>query len=110
MMLRNNMVVSLSKNIPPHVVCTICVFGNHHKEDFDSWKAWWKHDWLELVHSDICCMRKPWLEGGGYILTLLDNFFKFTWVYFFERFKEFRELVAKQCGRPIKFLISNNGG
>ena len=62
-------------------------------------------------------MTKPSLAGTKYILTFIDDFSIFIWVYFlknksqvFEIFKEFRELEDKQCGQPIKCLISNNGG
>ena len=52
-----------------------------------------------------------------YILTFINDFYRFAWVYFlkkksrvFEIFKEFKALVENQCGRPIKFLRSDNGG
>ena len=72
---------------------------------------------MELVHSDICCMRKPSLEGVNYILIFIDDFSLFTRVYFLnnksqvlEIFKEFRALTEKDCGRPIKCLRLDNGG
>ena len=61
-------------------------------------------------------MNKPSLAGTKYILTFIDVFSRFYWVYFlnnksqvFERFKEFRALDEKQCGWPIKCLRSDNG-
>lgn len=39
---------------------------------------------------------------------LIDDYFRFTWVYIlknkihvFEKFKKFRELAEKKCGRPM---------
>lgn len=62
-------------------------------------------------------MNEPSLAGVKYILTFIDDLSRFTWVYFmknksivFEKFKEFRALDEKQCGRPIKWLRSDNGG
>ena len=73
-------------------------------------------DW-KLFIVIFCCMRKPSLTCEKYILTFIEDFSIFTWVYFlkikshvFERFKKFKALSEKQCGLPIKCLISKNGG
>ena len=61
-------------------------------------------------------MSKPSLVGANNILTFIDDFSRFSYVYFlknkshvFEKFKEFRALDEKQCGQPIKCLRSENG-
>jgi hypothetical protein len=47
-------------------------------------------------------MNQPSLVGARYVLTFIDDFSRYTWVYFlknkdhvFEKFKEFRALVEK---------------
>jgi hypothetical protein len=106
-----------AKVFPPEGVCKGCVLGKHHQEPFDSRKAWQAQNLLELVHSDVCCINLPSLAGARYILTFIDDFSHFTWVFFlknknlvFEKFKEFWAFAEKQCGRPIKCLRSENGG
>ena len=102
MMVTQNMVTSILKNVPPNGVCRGCMLEKHHQEPFDSRKACHAQERLELVHNDLCCMNKPSLVCVKYILTFIDDFSQFTWVYFlnnesqvFENFKEFRELVEK---------------
>ena len=96
------MVTGLPKNIQPENFWRGCLLGKHHQEPFDSGKAWHAKDQLELVHNDLCCMRKPSLASVKYILTLIDDLSIFTWVYFLNNnihvckiFKEFRALVEK---------------
>jgi len=63
-------------------------------------------------------MNKPSLASAlNYILTFIDDFSKFAWVYFlknknhvFEKFKEFRALAKKECSQSTKCLRSYNGG
>ena len=62
-------------------------------------------------------MKKPVLVGARYVLTFIDDFSRYNWVYFlkskshvFEKFKKFRALAKKQCRQPMKCLTSNNGG
>jgi len=61
-------------------------------------------------------MNKPSLVGAKYILISIDDFSRFTWVYFlknknyvFKKFKEFRALAKKHYGQTIKCLRSKNG-
>ena len=117
LMVTQNMVASLPKVLPLDGVCKGFVLGKHHHAPFNSMKAWRAQKPLELVHSDLCCINNPSLVGARYILTLINDLSRFTWVYFlnnkshiFEKFKEFRALTEKKYGRPIKCLRSNNGG
>jgi len=112
-----NMVVGLSKVFPPKGVCKGCVLAKHHQAPFDYGKSRRKQNLLELVHNDVYCINLPSLVGARYILTFIDDFSRFRWVFLlknnnlvFEKFKEFRAFAEKKCGRPIKCLRSNNGG
>ena len=72
---------------------------------------------LELVYSDLCGpLTVPSLKGRRYILTFLDDFSRFTWIYFltrkgdvFDNFIQFKLMVEKQHGYPLKKLKSDNG-
>ena len=70
-----------------------------------------------MVHSDLFYISKPSLTSARYDFMFTNDLSQFTWVYFlknkshvFEKFKEFRPLAEKKCGRTIKFLRYNNGG
>jgi hypothetical protein len=72
---------------------------------------------LALVHSDICGpFRTPSLGGARYFISFINDFSRFTWVYFITRksealtkFKTFVAEVTSQ-GRHIQCLRSDNGG
>jgi hypothetical protein len=99
------MVVGLPKVFPLEGVYKSYVLGKHHQEPIDSRKVWRAQNLLELFHSDVCCINLPSLEGVRYILTFIDDFSRFMWVFFlknknivFEKFKDFLVFAEKQCG------------
>jgi hypothetical protein len=73
---------------------------------------------LELVHADLCgSSRTKTLQGNCYIMLLVDDYKRMTWVSFLknkfralEKFKGFKGLVEDEIDIKIKFLISDNGG
>ena len=73
---------------------------------------------LELIHSDICGpMPSTYLSGYEYYVTFIDDYSRYTWIYFlknksevFEKFKEFKALIENHSERRIKTLRSNKGG
>ena len=116
-MVTQNMVVGLPKVLPPYVVYKGCVLGKHHQTPFDSSNAWRSLNPLELAHGDLRCINNPSLVVERYVLTFIDDLSCYTLVYLlnnkihvFERFKEFKALIEKKCGKPIKCLRSDNGG
>ena len=116
-MVNQNMVVGLPKVLLLDRVCNGCMLGKHHQAPFDTRNAWHASNPLDLVHNDCSCINKPSLEGERYVLSFINDLSCYTWVYFlnnkihvFERFKEFRALAEKQCGRPVKCLRYDNGG
>lgn len=59
-------------------------------------KAWRAKAQLELVHSVLWSLNKPSLASARYLLTFIDDFPRYTWVYFLknkshvlEKFKEY---------------------
>jgi transposase InsO family protein len=95
-----------------------CVLGKMYRDEFPSNPDRNKKDLLELVHVDVCgpMQTKP-LGGAYYFLLFIDDYTRYTWVYFlrkksdvFEYFKEFKNMVEKQTGKPIKIVHSDQGG
>ena len=67
----------------------------------------------------VCCGPKSVrsLEGSAYFVTFMDDFSRFTRVYFVKqksevlaKFKEFVNCVKNQFGKTEKVLLSDNGG
>jgi hypothetical protein len=59
----------------------------------------------------------PSIGKARYVLTFLDDYSCYTWVFFikhklevFEHLKAFKALVETQLGRKIKALCKNNEG
>ena len=73
---------------------------------------------LNLIHTDVCGPMSVHARGGFfYFITFIDDYSRYGYLYLirnkseaFERFKEFRNEVAKQLGRSIKSLRSYQGG
>ena len=89
----------------------------HHRDPFDSGKAWRANHPLQLIHSVLCELSYPSLYGAKYLLTFIDDYSRRVWVYFIERknevlefFQNFKALVENQCGKRIKCLRIDNGG
>jgi hypothetical protein len=59
----------------------------------------------------------PSMSRAKYVLTFIDDWSRYTWVYFlkkkyevFEYLKDFKALAEKQSGKGIKILHTNNKG
>lgn len=73
---------------------------------------------LELLHNDVCSpMSIPSRTCNHYILTIIDDYSRFTWVYpipnkpdVFPRFRLFKTVVEKQLNLPLSCLRSDRGG
>lgn len=96
--------------------CETCVTGKQARFPFRTSK-YRASEPLELVHSDICGpMETPSLGGNKYFLTFIDDFSRYTFVYFLKGkdevcriFMEFCTMVETQLGRRLKCLRSDNG-
>ena len=95
-----------------------CIFDKHLEHKFDQGKASRAISILGLIHSDISRpMPKTSMSGSRYVLTFIDDFSRFTWVFFLkkkskvlERFIEFKASVENAYGRKIMSLRYDNGG
>jgi transposase InsO family protein len=99
-------------------VCEGCILGKHPEEKFEKGKATRAFSSLELVHSDLMGpFPHPSIRKPRYVLTFIDDYSHYTWVYFlrqksevFEHLKNFKALVETQIGKKIKIVRTNNGG
>ena len=72
---------------------------------------------LELLHVDLFgAVPEPSLGGKKYCLVIVDDFSRFTWVYFFKSKNEtqqavidFSNEVQHQLNVPILAIRSDNG-
>lgn len=73
---------------------------------------------LDLIHSDLCGpMQTITPSGNKYIMTLIDDFSKFTHVYLLRekseattKMKEFVASMVNQYGKKPKVIRSDRGG
>lgn len=73
---------------------------------------------LEVVHSDVCGpFREPSLSGARYVVTFIDDYSRYTTVYFLktkdevlDRFVAYKTMAERQTGHQLKTLRSDRGG
>lgn len=73
---------------------------------------------LEKIHSDLAGPITPTSLGGSkYVITLTDDYSRFSWVFpcnaksqFVEIFKTFKKTVENEFGHKIAILHCDNGG
>ena len=99
-------------------ICKGCVVGKHPEHKFDRGKERIASCILGMIHSDI---RGPMpttsMNGSRYILTFIDDFSRYTWVFFIkkkseilEKFTKLKALIENASGKKIKILRYDNGG
>ena len=119
--------VMINKNLVdglPHItsfgsgaLCEGCQYGKAHRLPFDRSQTRYEAP-LELIHSDVMGpTRTPTFSGYRYMVVFVDDYTRYTWVYFvvqksevFSRFLEFKEKVEGEFRRKIKRLRTDNGG
>ena len=73
---------------------------------------------MGLIHSDISGpMPVTSMNASRYLLTFIDDFSRYTWVFFLkkksevcEKFSELKALIENASGIKIKILRYDNGG
>ena len=98
-------------------VCSACQFGKQSRLPFarhvrESTRP------LQLIHSDVWGPAQTTSMGGSsYYVTFIDDFSRYTWLYFLKHkdevlpvFKNFKRLVEKEFDAYITCLRSDNGG
>ncbi|GJS80894.1 retrovirus-related pol polyprotein from transposon TNT 1-94 [Tanacetum coccineum] len=77
-------------------LCSACERGKSKKASHPPKLILSNYSKLELLHMDLCGpMRVASVNGKKYILVIVDNFSRFTWVYFLRSKDETPEIIKK---------------
>ncbi|MCO5580832.1 hypothetical protein L7F22_034705 [Adiantum nelumboides] len=114
---RFNMAEGFTSQISGIELCEACIYGKLSRTKFPKSKSKTTR-LLELIHSDVCGpMQTASLTGNLYYLTFIDDFSKYTHIYFlkhksevFTHFQHFVAFVERQTEMQVKTLRSDNGG
>ena len=113
---RKVLVFGLSRVHIFNCVYEICQLEKKHRDLFPTGKSWRVRRLLEIVHSDLCYVEISSNGGSRYFITFIDDFSRYTWVYFLKQksevcdvFKTFKAFVEKQSGCKIKILKIDRG-
>ncbi|GKB95282.1 retrovirus-related pol polyprotein from transposon TNT 1-94 [Tanacetum coccineum] len=79
-----------------HHLCSACERGKSKKASHPPKLIPSDYSKLELLHMDLCGpMRVASVNGKKYILVIVDDFSRFTWVYFLHSKDETPEIIKK---------------
>jgi len=115
---QKQMVIRLPSLKTSTAVCTTCLIDKQHRETIPKSSTWRASAKLQLVYADICGPISPASNSHKrYILSLVDDYSRKTWVYFlyekseaFKVFKNFKACVKKESGTYIICLRTDRGG
>ncbi|MCO5596290.1 hypothetical protein L7F22_050351 [Adiantum nelumboides] len=102
----------------PTGVCEPCQLGKQHRVAFPKQASTRASAPLALVHTDLCApMSTSYLSGLCYMLVLVDDFSRYTWVSFlklkseaFGSIRDWKAMVEKEKDLKVKSIRSNRGG
>ncbi len=116
-MIKNKLCTGLPLYLNPIDLCEGCILGksshkSHPRSESRSTQL------NQLVHSDLCGpMETSSLTGSNFFLTFIDDFSRYTTVFFLKKksevfscFREYCNLVTRQHDLPVQALRSDNGG
>ena len=97
--------------------CKGCVVGKYVERRYEKGKERRVVQFLDLIHSDLIRpIPTPSYGNSRYVLTFIDDFSRYCWVYFlklksevFETFKVYKDLVENACENTIKIIRTENG-
>ena len=108
---------SIARSVNPvNRACEGCVMGKITRPPFPQSDS--RADMvLQLVHTDLCEMGTTSEAGARYAMVLVDDFSRYTWVFFLnrksdalEKFKDWLPRVERSLDRKLKTLRSDGGG
>ncbi|GJU64977.1 retrovirus-related pol polyprotein from transposon TNT 1-94 [Tanacetum coccineum] len=77
-------------------LCSSCERGKSKKASHPSKLVPINHSKLELLHMDLCGpMRVSSINGKKYILVIVDDYSRYTWVYFLHSIDETPKIIKK---------------
>ena len=93
-------------------ICKGCIVDKHPEHKFDRGKESRAKSILELIHYDINrSMPTTSMNRYRYVLTFIDDFSRYTWIFFIkkksevlEKFIELKALVENDSDRKVKSL------
>ncbi|KAM1296016.1 hypothetical protein TB1_015132 [Malus domestica] len=118
MMMKKSMLKGLPQlDVRIDTVCAGCQYGKAYQLPYEESKFKAKEP-LKLVHSDVFGpVKQPSISGMRYMVTFIDDFFMYVWVFFmkeksetFLKFKEFKEIVEGEVGKKIRCIRTDNRG
>lgn len=101
-----------------HRSCECCAQGKLPRQPFPKKATQQSSKVLDLVHSDICGPMNTTSPGGSrYFLTIIDDFSRYTMVYFLkrkseaiDRIEDYVNMVHNRFGRNPMIIRSDQGG
>nr|GEW90547.1 copia protein [Tanacetum cinerariifolium] len=83
-LLKNNLVRGLPKmKFKKDHLCSTCEQGKIHRKHHKSKMAFASNKPLYLLHMDLCgLMRVKSINGKRYVLVVVDDYSRYTWVFF----------------------------
>ncbi|MCO5569491.1 hypothetical protein L7F22_023204 [Adiantum nelumboides] len=114
---RNHLSLGLPHNMSPIDLCEGCLMGKASHKTFPISESRTSQV-NQLVHSDLCGpMESTSLTGSVYFQTFIDDFSRYTTIYFLKQksqslscFQEYCNMVVRQHDLPLQILRSDNGG
>ena len=114
---KDEMVEGLPQIKSSNGACIGCVVGKHPERSYEKGKKMISSQPIGLVHSDLIgALPTPSSGGSRYVLTFIDDYLRFRWVYFlklksevFEKLKIWKALVENQSVHRIKIIRTDNG-
>lgn len=118
-MIKNGMLSEIQiKNCNCSDTCQVCLKGKMTRKNFAKQRPKISKNILDVVHSDLCGpMRTVTPSGKKYILTFIDDFSRFTFIYLLReksevksKIQEFVELMkTSKKLKPKKFNCDRGG-
>ncbi|RVW16686.1 Retrovirus-related Pol polyprotein from transposon TNT 1-94 [Vitis vinifera] len=117
-MMKKSMLKGLPQlEVRKYTIYAGCQYSKAHQFSYEESK-WKAKGPLELIHSDVFGrVKQASLSGMKYMVTFIDDFSKYVWVYFmkekfetFSKFKEFKEMMEAEVDKRIRCLRTDNGG
>jgi hypothetical protein len=99
-------------------VCEGCILCKHPEEKFERGMARRASSSLEIFHSDLMGpFPHPSISKARCVLTFINDYSCYTWVYFlskkyefFEHLKDFKAIVETHTSNKINILCTCNEG
>ncbi|GJT73192.1 retrovirus-related pol polyprotein from transposon TNT 1-94 [Tanacetum coccineum] len=115
---KNGLVQGLSKlKIEKDYMCSACAMGKSKKQSHTPKSEDTNQEKLYLLHIDVCGpMRVASINGKKYILVIVDDYSRFTWVKFLASMDEapnfiikFLKMIQVRLNAPVRNIRTDNG-